>query len=113
MTTSAPHSASSRNRIGVVLGRVASGVFVLAVGDRQGRETGILASWLQPAAFDPPMITVAVNRERWFTGWLTEYPKLALSILAPAQKHLVKHFGKGFAPDVPAFEGLQLARGVT
>ncbi len=40
--------------IAQVLGRIPSGIFVLTVGDDTGRETGMLASWVQQASFDPP-----------------------------------------------------------
>ena len=48
--------------IGAVLGRVPSGVFILTASDGQGKETGMLASWVQQAGFDPPCDTVAVNQ---------------------------------------------------
>jgi flavin reductase (DIM6/NTAB) family NADH-FMN oxidoreductase RutF len=112
MTTPADDS-TAHDRIGALLGRVASGVFVLAVGDGQGRETGMLASWVQQAAFNPPMLSIAINRERWFTPWLAESPRVALSIVGSSQKQHLKHFGKGFGPEEPAFEGLAITRGAT
>ena len=47
--------------IGPVLGRTPSGVFILTASSGDGQETGMLASWVQQASFDPPAITVAVN----------------------------------------------------
>ncbi|MGH7200022.1 MAG: flavin reductase family protein, partial [Planctomycetaceae bacterium] len=68
-----------RRQIGPVLGRTPSGVFILSVSDGDGRETGMLASWVQQAAFDPPMLTVAVNRARYLHDWLSRAPRMALS----------------------------------
>lgn len=96
-----------------VLGRVASGVFILTVGDGQGNETGMLASWVQQAGFDPPAVTVAVNRDRWWRPWLDAHPRMALSIIASTQKEMLRHFGKGFAKNEAAFTNLEITRGST
>lgn len=100
-------SASERPGIGSALGRVPSGLYVLTA--RSGdRATGILASWVQQAGFHPPMLTVAVNRDRYIGDWIAASGRLALSQLATGSKALIRHFGRGFEPDTPAFEGLGL-----
>lgn len=111
--SSASEIPSAPDVVSSLLGRVASGVFILTVGDGQGRETGMLASWVQQAAFAPPAVTVAVNRDRWWRSWLEGHPKMALSIVAATQKDLLRHFGRGFAQDEPAFAGQEVIRGVT
>ena len=102
-----------REAITPVLGRTPSGLFILTARNAAGQETGMLASWVQQASFEPPMVTVAVNNKRYLNEWLTEVPKLALSLLAEGQSRFLKHFGRGFEPDQPAFEGLNIARGLT
>ena len=92
-----------------VLGRVPSGLFVLAA--RQGEEeTGMLASWVMQAGFEPPMVSVAVRKDRYVADWLTAGTPFVLNILAQEQKSLLAHFGRGFAPGEPAFNGLSLQR---
>jgi flavin reductase (DIM6/NTAB) family NADH-FMN oxidoreductase RutF len=86
---------------------------VLTAADAAGRETGMLASWIQQASFDPPMITVAVNRKRYLNEWLLQAPRLAVNVLGESQRELLKHFAAGFSPDEPAFEGVAVARGCT
>jgi len=114
MDSSTPVAASrDREAIGAVLGRAPSGLFVLSAGDGAGLETGMLASWVQQASFDPPMVSIAVNRDRYLIDWLGGHPRLALSIVAASQKDVLKHFGKGFPPGEPAFEGLSIVRGAT
>jgi flavin reductase (DIM6/NTAB) family NADH-FMN oxidoreductase RutF len=89
------------------LGRVPSGLFVLTV--RHGkRETGMLASWVQQCSFDPPQVSAAFATDRWVLGWLTDGAAFAVNVLPEGQKQLVAHFGKGFGPDEPAFEGLEV-----
>ena len=102
-----------RERIAPVLGRTPRGIFVLTASDGDGHETGMLASWVQQASFSPPMISVAVNRKRYLHDWLKKSPQLALSIVAESQSRFLKHFGRGFEPDEPAFEGVEIIRGVT
>lgn len=109
----AEQSDNGRDTIAAVLGRTPSGVFILTAGDGTGRETGMLASWVQQASFEPPTLSVAVNKKRYLNDWIKSQPKLALSLVGEAQTSLVKHFGRGFEPDEPAFEGLETVRGAT
>lgn len=102
-----------RDVIARVLGRTPSGVFVLSAGDNAGRETGMLASWVQQASFDPPTVTVAIHKQRYLHDWLKQRPALALSIIAKRQFDVLRHFSKGFAPDERPFETLPAMRGKT
>jgi flavin reductase (DIM6/NTAB) family NADH-FMN oxidoreductase RutF len=99
-----------RDTIGKVLGRTPSGVFILTCTDGGGRETGMLASWVQQASFDPPMLSVAVNGKRYLNDWLAAAPRMALNLLGESHGRFLKHFGRGFEPDEPAFEGLAVTR---
>ncbi len=98
---------NSSEAIGEALGRVPSGIFILTVG-YEGRSTGMLASWVQQAGFDPPMVTVAVRRDRFVGEWIEKSGRFALNQVAAGQKHLLKHFGRGFDPGDSAFEGVDL-----
>lgn len=88
-----------------VLGRVASGIFILTAGTG-GRATGMLASWVMQAGFEPPMVSVAVKSGRYVAEWLTAGEPFVLNMVAEKQFEFLKHFGKGFEPNAPAFEGL-------
>ncbi|MEM9352918.1 MAG: flavin reductase family protein [Planctomycetota bacterium] len=97
-----------------VLGRVASGIYILTAGTGD-RATGMLASWVMQAGFDPPMVSVAVKQGRYLCDWLTAGEPFVLNVVAEKQFDLLKHFGAGFEPDEPAFEGVATtlcARGV-
>lgn len=93
-----------------VLGRTPSGLFIVTVGNNQGQETGLLASWVQQTAFDPPMVTIAVNAKRYINTWLEERPTVGLNLLGDGQTQFLKHFGAGFAPGDPAFTGVAVVR---
>src|SRR5262245_29570853 len=91
------------------LGRIPSGMFIVTV--RHGNdETGMLASWVQQCSFDPPQVSIAVKRGRWLADWLSETAPLVVNILDDTQTDMIVHFGRGFAPGVPAFEGLEVER---
>ncbi|HWL09354.1 MAG TPA: flavin reductase family protein [Planctomicrobium sp.] len=94
--------------IPTLLGRIPSGLFILTARSSQGEETGMLASWVQQASFDPPAITVGVNSKRYLKDWLTPGATVALSQLSDKQKSMLGHFGKGFEPGEPAFEGISV-----
>src|SRR4051812_36801885 len=63
------------------LGRVPSGLYILTAC-RDGKATGMLASWVQQAGFDPPMVTVAVNRDRYVGDWIAHSGRFALNQVA-------------------------------
>lgn len=99
--------ADAREAIGAALGRLPSGIFILTTGFG-GRSTGMLASWVQQAGFEPPMITVAVRGDRFVADWIERSGRFTLNQVAAGHKSLLKHFARGFNPDEPAFEGVEL-----
>ena len=70
-----------------ILGKVPSGIYILTAqhGDDA---TGMLASWVMQAGFDPPMVTVAVNKSRYLAEWLREGSNFALNVVAEEGKKL-------------------------
>lgn len=96
--------------VATVLGRVPSGLFILTAKGPDGAETGLLASWVQQAGFEPPTLTVAVNKSRYLNDWISESPRVAISVVGESQKRYLGHFGRGFEPDEAAFESLDIAR---
>lgn len=87
------------------LGRVPSGLYILTVR-HEGRSTGMLASWVQQAGFEPPMVTVAVASQRFAGDWVAASGRFTLNQVPAGGKALIRHFGRGFPADAPAFEGL-------
>jgi flavin reductase (DIM6/NTAB) family NADH-FMN oxidoreductase RutF len=95
--------------LAAALGRIPSGLFVLTARDGT-RETGMLASWVQQCSFDPPQVSVAVRKGRDVLDWLRDGAAFVVNVVPEGGKALVAHFGKGFGPDEPAFEGLAVRR---
>jgi flavin reductase (DIM6/NTAB) family NADH-FMN oxidoreductase RutF len=103
------NEATATESLAAALGRIPSGLFVLTA--RHGEhETGMLASWVQQCSFDPPQITVALNKERDVLRWLADGASFVLNVLPEGAKALVSHFGKGFALEEQAFAGLDIVR---
>ncbi len=95
-----------RNKLTPILGRIPSGVFILVAGNTDGQQTGMLASWVQQASFEPPQVTLAVNKARYLNEWLEPDSPVTLNQVGQKDPILFRHFGKGFEPDEDAFDGV-------
>ncbi len=91
------------------LGRIASGIYILTIGVGE-KATGMLASWVMQAGFEPPMVSVAVKQGRYVAEWLEAGQPFVLNIVGEGQSQFLKHFGKGFEVGEAAFTGLKLDR---
>jgi flavin reductase (DIM6/NTAB) family NADH-FMN oxidoreductase RutF len=99
----------SVSQLAAVLGRLPSGLFILTI-THDGEETGMLTSWVMQAGFEPPMVSVALKRDRHVAAWLAAGTTFALNVLADRHRSLVSHFGRGFERGQSAFDGLNLIR---
>jgi flavin reductase (DIM6/NTAB) family NADH-FMN oxidoreductase RutF len=99
-------SGSSREESGAALALVPSGCSILTCA-ADGESTGMLASWVQQAAFEPPMVTVAVKRGRPIVELIERRGRFTLNLLGEHPFKLLKHFARGFAPEEPAFADLE------
>ena len=100
----------AQRQLAAALGRIPSGLFILTAR-RGAAETGMLASWIQQCSFEPPLLTVALQRGREIGAWLTEGAAFTLNVLDDTQTDMIVHFGRGFALDQPAFTGLEVEPG--
>ena len=70
----------------------------------------MLASFVMQAGFEPPMVSVAVKKGRYVADWIDAGAAFVLNVVSEQQKSLLGHFGRGFDPGEPAFEGLDIGR---
>ncbi len=92
--------------LSVALGKIPSGIFIITCGTGE-TGTGMLASWVQQAGFEPPALSMAVRKGRAVETLLAEMGQpFAVHILTRAMGRLAGHFGKGFELGEPAFTGL-------
>jgi flavin reductase (DIM6/NTAB) family NADH-FMN oxidoreductase RutF len=93
--------------LAAALGRIPSGLFIVTA--RHGEaETGMLASWVQQCSFNPPQVSLAIRRDRGLASWLTPDAPFTINVLEASQTDMIAHFGRGFGPGEPAFEGLEV-----
>lgn len=98
-------SQLSEPQIGKSLGQIPSGCFVLTAR-HSDRATGILASWVQQAGFEPPAVSVAVKKGRPIQELIEASGRFVLNLIPEDRTAMFRHFGKGFTLAEPAFEGL-------
>jgi flavin reductase (DIM6/NTAB) family NADH-FMN oxidoreductase RutF len=92
--------------IAAALGRIPSGLFVVAWRDGEA-DRCMLASWIMQAGFSPPLVSVAVASTRDLLAALDQGRSFAVSVLAESQRPLLARFGK---PTPDAFAGLDVHR---
>lgn len=97
---------STQEVLAGAIGRIPSGCAILTAQDGD-QATGMLASWVQQAAFDPPAVTVAVKKGRPIAGMLDSSNRFVLNVMGEDANAMFKHFGKGFGPDEDAFVGVE------
>lgn len=86
------------------LGRIASGLHVVTTGANETK-AGFLASWVMQAGFEPPMVSVAVGKNREILDQLRQNGHFVLNVIPDGANGLLGRFGK-YRPD--AFDGLQI-----
>jgi flavin reductase (DIM6/NTAB) family NADH-FMN oxidoreductase RutF len=98
-------SDPQRLQMGKAIGRIPSGVFVLTV-HHEGKSHAMIASWVQQASFEPPALSMALEKSRPMAKTIRAAKKFALSVLPDDDKTLMKHYAKPFE-DADPFEGVR------
>jgi len=75
------------------LGRIPTGLYVLTA-PREGRPLGLVVSFVMQTAFDPPLVCVALGREREQLAAVRAAGGFALSILDAASQGVMGAFFK-------------------
>ncbi len=103
------NSESHHDELGRAIGRIASGVYVVTV--RQGEQRhGLLATWIAQSSFSPPMVTVAVNKDRPMLHNLeAEGSPFTINVLAKHNMDVFKAFARPHVEDEVRFSGLEFA----
>lgn len=94
----------------VAVGKIPSGIFIVAAGDDQQRD-GFLASWVQQVSFEPLLISLAVKPGRPCYDAINRGDVFAVNIIAADNVGITKSFWGGHKPGVDPFEGLATAAG--
>lgn len=81
----------ARQRVGVVLGRIPQGRYIMTA-KYEKRERAVLVSWVQQASFNPPMVLVALHKERDIGPLIHESHAFALNQVAAEDRLTIKRF---------------------
>jgi flavin reductase (DIM6/NTAB) family NADH-FMN oxidoreductase RutF len=85
--------SNSHEQLGKALGRLASGVFLVTLR-YDGQPHGILATWITQAAFEPPMVVAAFNKQRPILQSTTEGTEITINILGKQNTDIFKAFAR-------------------
>ncbi len=99
-------AVSLKETLGKAIGKIASGLYVVTTGSGEQKQ-GFLASWIMQASFEPPMLTVAVQKDRDILKLIEENKRFVVNVLSDSNSNLMGKFAK-YSPeqfqDVPAYE---------
>jgi 3-hydroxy-9,10-secoandrosta-1,3,5(10)-triene-9,17-dione monooxygenase reductase component len=93
--------------VGKALGRVPSGVYIMTAL-QDGAPTAMMVSWVQQAAFDPPAVSVAVQRDRPVRRAMVSGARLALAVVGEGDTSLMKKYARGVPPGQDPFDGIDV-----
>lgn len=96
-----------KEKIGPALGKIVSGVYIVTVGKDSARD-GMLATWIVQAGFNPPMLTVAIQKDRAIFSALKEGAEFGVNVLSKENMDIFKNFAKPHEDGIDRFEGLDL-----
>lgn len=110
--TAAQKLSAAENASGKLLatGRIIGSLCVLTAKDGDA-ESGMLASWVSQASFDPPGLTIAVKKDRAIESLLPVGNKFVLNVLAEGRdRAIMREMVKPFAPGEDRFSNLNTER---
>ncbi len=93
--------------IAQALGRLPTGLYIVTTLDG-GRPVGFVGSFVMQVGLQPPMVTVAVGKERGPLAALRANGRFAVSILDRASESVMGRFFRKYEPGAGPFEGLAL-----
>ena len=85
------------------VGHIPGGLFVVTAVEG-GAKLGYLASWVQQASFDPPLVSLAVKEGRPGHAHIMGGGVFAVNVVGTRESGLLKSFWKGHGD--PSFEGI-------
>ena len=95
----------NRDGISQGLALIPSGVFILSA-EHNSQRAAILASFIQQASFEPPLIVSAIGRGRPIAKMIQEAELFAVSVMSKDSKESLARFWKGIPEGTDPFENL-------
>lgn len=90
------------------LGRIPSGLYIVTTR-AGGRPSGFLGSFVMQMGFAPPVVAVAIGKDRPHLPEIQASGRFALSILDPRSRPLIGAFLRRLPDGESPFDGLELS----
>jgi flavin reductase (DIM6/NTAB) family NADH-FMN oxidoreductase RutF len=100
------NSEDRKHSLGRALGRIPSGVFILTAQHGESR-SAMIASWVQQASFHPPVVSIAIAKDRPIAQLIRASKQCVLSVIAENDTSLMKRYARGIKPGEDPFVGVQ------
>src|SRR5262245_47156278 len=95
-----------------VLDRFPYGLFVITVS-HEGAEHGMTANWVRQAAFDPPMVSVAIENGSRTIEMIRDAHHFAVNVLQEGQRDLAAKLGRTSEQAPQKLKGIKTKPGPT
>ncbi len=102
-------SSATSAALAAALGRIPSGLSLVMWRDGEADRV-MLASWVMQAGFDPPAISVAVEKSRDVLPFLQQGGRFVVHLLGSDNRGLIGRFAKPTPPGTSPFAGLDIER---
>jgi flavin reductase (DIM6/NTAB) family NADH-FMN oxidoreductase RutF len=100
---------ASTAQLAAALGRIPSGLYLVMWRDGDADRV-MLASWVMQAGFEPPAVSIGVERSRDALPFLQRGGRFVLHLLGSDDRGLIGRFAKPAASGAEPFEGLEIER---
>jgi len=85
-----------KENVSLALGRIPTGLFLVTFYNKDiNSSDGILMSFVQQLSFEPPMISIAVKKERDSLKLIEKAGSFVVNIAGTQNNHLISKFYKG------------------
>lgn len=105
-----PITDADRQAIGLALGRIPSGLFIVTAA-HEDRRLGMVAGWVQQVCFEPAMVSVSIAKGRPIMPLISESRRFALCQIAEDDRLLLRKFSKPDEMGDDPFLGHDLVQG--
>lgn len=100
--------AASKETLGKAIGKLSSGVYIVTLGSGSEKQ-GMLATWIIQAAFEPPMLSMSVKKEREILKQLSKGSRFCVNTLSKKNMDVFKAFARPHKDGEDRFAELALS----
>jgi 3-hydroxy-9,10-secoandrosta-1,3,5(10)-triene-9,17-dione monooxygenase reductase component len=101
---------TSLSPLALALGRIPTGLYVVTA-DSGGTPIGFVGSFVMQVGFQPPLVCVAIGKDRPHLVAIRETRHFGISVLDTGSEALMKRFFRSYEPGKGPFDGLGVTRG--